>query len=124
MTRISSTPSEPLLPTPRGRVTPAVRYRVMDRQAGLCAACGEPLAPGFAIDHRIPLALGGEDVEANYQAPDFTCHARKTAQDLADIAKAKRRAFKAAGGKKPTQGRLKSRGFQRFAYPDLPEGGS
>lgn len=56
-----------------------------------CAMCGRVVEypHGFELDHKVPLGLGGEDVEENCQllcvdAPDGTpgCHSRKTADDL------------------------------------------
>lgn len=57
-----------------------------------CAECGRWVVfpGGFELDHKVSLALGGEDVEANCQilcvdSPDgreVGCHRRKTADDL------------------------------------------
>lgn len=60
-----------------------------------CAKCGRWVAypGGFELDHKVPLGMGGEDVEANCQilcldSPDGTeigCHRRKTDADLAQM---------------------------------------
>lgn len=62
-----------------------------------CAFCGRVVAfpEGFELDHKVPLFMGGEDVEANcqilcvwYEIDDegkrvkAGCHASKTADDL------------------------------------------
>ena len=116
-------------PTPRGRLTPKERQAILDRQGDRCACCGASLlldAPTRLLapmidEHLIPLGLGGSNDLRNRALYCIGCAKAKTAQDLADIAKAKRRAFKAAGGKKPGAGRLKGRGFQKWSPPDLPE---
>ncbi|MHA6639943.1 HNH endonuclease signature motif containing protein [Stutzerimonas frequens] len=60
-----------------------------------CAECGRwVLFPqGFELDHKVPLGMGGEDVEANCQilcvdSPDGSvigCHRRKTEADLVQM---------------------------------------
>ena len=60
-----------------------------------CAECGRWVTypGGFELDHKVPLGMGGEDVEANCQilcldSPDGTeigCHRRKTDADLAQM---------------------------------------
>lgn len=60
-----------------------------------CAECGRwVLFPqGFELDHKVPLGLGGEDIEANCQilcvdSPDGSvigCHRRKTEADLVQM---------------------------------------
>jgi len=57
-----------------------------------CADCGRWVVfpGGFELDHKVPLGMGGEDVEANCQilcvdSPDgreVGCHRRKTGSDL------------------------------------------
>jgi 5-methylcytosine-specific restriction endonuclease McrA len=52
-----------------------------------CAMCGKltEFPGGFELDHRIPLFLGGEDIEANCQvlcSGTDGCHASKTASDM------------------------------------------
>lgn len=121
MSRVVAIAPEPVLPTPRSRITPAVRYRVMDSQKGLCAACGEPLAPGFHIDHVKPLWAEGVDDESNYAAMCPPCHIAKSAVETESRAKAKRIAFKHAGLKKPGAGQIRSRGFQKWSPPDFED---
>src|SRR5688572_7029909 len=61
---------------------------------GKCHVCGGRIQPGdgWDVEHRIPLAMGGEDGGDNL-APVHRkgCHSSKTATDLGDIARAKRR---------------------------------
>jgi len=60
-----------------------------------CAECGRwvMFPGGFELDHKVPLGMGGEDVEANCQilcvdSPDGSeigCHRRKTGSDLENM---------------------------------------
>jgi 5-methylcytosine-specific restriction endonuclease McrA len=130
MTRValSADNGQPIEATPRGRLTPAERRELMERQADRCASCdaslvlaGTPLrilAP-MIDEHLIPLALGGSNDLRNRALYCIGCAKAKTAKDLGDIAKAKRLAFKHGGGRKPTAGQIRSRGFQKFNYPDF-----
>ncbi|MFJ2806141.1 HNH endonuclease [Kitasatospora sp. NPDC087271] len=45
--------------------------------------CGEDFPAELVdVDHRTPLALGGEDTDDNVQALCRTCHQAKTARDF------------------------------------------
>lgn len=50
------------------------------------------------MEHRIPLAMGGEDAEANWELAHIKCHRTKTSDDVGQIAKAKRREARHLGG--------------------------
>lgn len=63
----------------------AAKLRRAVRKAGgaTCAHCGFVFLPAdLDIDHVVPLAKGGEDVEANVQALCKRCHKAKTAGDF------------------------------------------
>ncbi|MFF2039387.1 HNH endonuclease [Kitasatospora sp. NPDC058170] len=63
----------------------AARLRKAVRKAGHgdCAACGGRFLPsGVDIDHRQPLAKGGEDVDGNVQVLCKSCHRAKTRRDF------------------------------------------
>jgi 5-methylcytosine-specific restriction protein A len=48
-----------------------------------CARCpGQFLASGVDIDHIVPLAKGGEDIESNVQVLCKACHKAKTREDF------------------------------------------
>lgn len=68
----------------------------------------------WIADHRIPLEISGDDSDDNLQpihaAP---CNKVKTAQDQADIAKARRRRLKHTGTFPKSKAVIRSRGFQR-----------
>jgi 5-methylcytosine-specific restriction protein A len=77
---------------------------VFEREHGVCHICELPVTVGqrWEIEHRIPLALGGLDDEANMFPAHATCHKPKSAEDVANIARAKRRKAKHIGIKKPS----------------------
>lgn len=79
-----------------------------------CELCGLP-AKKIEIDHVIPDALHTEDKKSNDVSNARLlcqpCHKTKTKNDVAEIARAKRREAKHIGVRnRPT---LKSRGFQK-----------
>jgi len=81
-----------------------VRMRVLDRFERKCQLCfGEIGTKGFDLDHRVPLAIGGEDVESNLEPLCVPCHRLKTKGDVGDIARAKRREAKHLGGRAPSR---------------------
>lgn len=60
-----------------------LRKAVRKSGQGVCSACGGIFLPsGVDIDHRQPLALGGEDVDGNVQVLCKSCHKAKTRRDF------------------------------------------
>ena len=94
----------------RREFTRKTRAQAFERCGGCCEECGAKLKVGEGeYDHRIPCAMGGEATLDNCQVLCRVCHrapGAKTAQDVANISKAKRREHKHLGIK-----RTKSRGF-------------
>jgi 5-methylcytosine-specific restriction endonuclease McrA len=62
----------------RSRVTPAVRKRVMERDAFRCLVCGTHL--DLVVDHIVALANGGTSDFDNLQTLCQPCNARKGAR--------------------------------------------
>ncbi|GAA1070639.1 HNH endonuclease [Kitasatospora gansuensis] len=58
--------------------------RLVDRAGSArCELCGEDFPAELVdIDHRTPLALGGEDTDANVWALCRACHRLKTSEDF------------------------------------------
>lgn len=66
-------------------ITPGRRYAIYERDSWTCRICGDPVnreakvpdldAP--VIDHRIPLNVGGEHAESNWQTAHFYCNSVK-----------------------------------------------
>lgn len=75
-------------------VTPARRYRVFERDNWVCRICGDPVnrdakvpeldAP--VVDHRIPLAAGGDHGFGNWQTAHYYCNSVKRDQLNFDFA--------------------------------------
>ncbi len=76
-----------------------------------CESCGA-LCVKFEIDHIRPDGLLGEPTFENSRLLCVPCHAEKTKDDVARIAKAKRVEAKHLGAKIPKQ-KIQSRGFPK-----------
>lgn len=93
----------------RRRWTSLRRAALFVDHDGQCHICGlkiDAVREGFDVDHIIPLALGGEDDEANCRPAHTRCHrgaGGKTADDLAQIAKAKRVRARHLGAREPSR---------------------
>ena len=86
----------------RKTISAKIRLKVFTTHNGICHICGGKIHVGEAwdLEHIIPFAMGGADDETNWQPAHSKCHKNKTAQDVADIAKAKRREIRHIGAKK------------------------
>jgi 5-methylcytosine-specific restriction enzyme A len=87
----------------RRRLTTEERKLLLSGNAFTCHICQGRIDIGQAweAEHVIPLAQGGEDGGTNLRPAHVKCHARKTAQDAADTARAKRREARHLGIRKP-----------------------
>jgi hypothetical protein len=59
-----------------GLIDPALRARVLAREHGCCALCGERLPAVWECHHRKLKSRGGEDDITNLVALDMLCHRR------------------------------------------------
>jgi 5-methylcytosine-specific restriction enzyme A len=87
----------------RRRLSTMQRLALFLAAKGQCQACGWRLDPGirWEIDHIVPLALGGDDTDANLQVLCKACHGGKTArQDKPRLAKALRQQLFHLGARK------------------------
>jgi 5-methylcytosine-specific restriction enzyme A len=85
----------------RKEFSTSVKVAAWKRCGGLCEECGDLLKPGrFQYDHDNPDGLTGEPTLDNCVVRCTPCHSEKTKQDVANIAKAKRREAKALGIRK------------------------
>lgn len=80
-----------------------------------CEEC-HTMAKRFQIDHVNPDGLTGEPTLENARLLCVPCHSEKTKQDVANIARAKRREVRDLGAHKPA-GTIKSAGFSKSAKP-------
>ncbi len=84
----------------RRSLSTSARLKVWEANEGRCHLCGLQIRDGkWEVEHRIPIALGGADEGANMAPAHVDCHAGKTRQDVAAIARAKRRKARFVGAK-------------------------
>lgn len=70
----------------RGRALQSRNARIACRDLYTCRACGRVVdACDGQVDHRVPLAFGGSDEDANLQWLCTPCHRSKTERDLAQM---------------------------------------
>lgn len=70
------------------RAPPRVRQRIFDDSVGKCHICGVVIiGKKWALDHVTALINGGENRQSNLKPVHITCHAIKTASDVAEKAK-------------------------------------
>ena len=62
------------------RLSPGLVEKLFKLQRGLCACCGKPLGDNYHLDHRMPLALGGKNVDDNMQLLTQRCNNQKGAK--------------------------------------------
>ena len=55
--------------------------RLHAEQTGRCACCGLPLGIDYDLNHVMPLALGGLNIDANMQLLTARCNGRKLAKE-------------------------------------------
>jgi 5-methylcytosine-specific restriction endonuclease McrA len=77
----------------RKNISTKTRTSLFMKRGGICHLCNGKVGVGEAweLEHGIPLAMGGDDDEGNWFVAHVKCHAAKTKDDVANIAKAKRR---------------------------------
>lgn len=65
--------------TERAKVTPAVRFRIIQRDGGRCCVCGRSAQDGveLEVDHIIPISRGGDSRESNLQTLCRECNRGK-----------------------------------------------
>jgi len=100
------------------------RARIFAANGGVCHICRGKIdntREAFEIEHVIPWALTQDDSDENLRPAHKNCHRRKTDQDVADIARAKRREAKHKGYARP-QKRIQSAGFAKEQkQPRIPK---
>lgn len=112
-------PKRPKLSSRRKRLTERQVLAVLILQGVKvpCYQCKKPihLDDAFTVEreHKLPLALGGEDVPANMAYSHKACHAKQTQQDKSQIAKADRQRRKHEGTWREPKAKMQSRGFDK-----------
>ena len=99
--------------TKRARMSTTRRKAIFRDKHGCCHICGWIIRIGesWEVEHIIPLAMGGVDDESNWSPAHTKCHRWKTAQDLEDLGRAKRREAKHLGA---ARSRNPIRGWRKF----------
>ena len=70
-----------------GRLSPGIVSRLFALQGGKCMYCSADLSRAFHVDHFVPLALGGKNVDDNVQLLCPPCNVRKGAKRPEKFAK-------------------------------------
>lgn len=86
------------------RMSPSRRARIFAAHEGICHLCGQPIdgtRERWEVEHIVPYALTRDDTDDNLAPAHVACHAAKTAQDVKQIAKAKRVSRKHTGAHRP-----------------------
>ena len=68
-----------------GKLSKDIAIKLFKLQRGKCACCRLPLGDDYHLDHRMPLALGGENVDSNMQLLRATCNVHKSAKHPTDF---------------------------------------
>jgi 5-methylcytosine-specific restriction protein A len=77
-----------------------------DRRCHICGVTIDGIRDPWDVEHIIPVAMGGDDDEANCAPAHKACHTSKTARDVAQIAKTNRVRAKHTGAKAATRNPL------------------
>jgi 5-methylcytosine-specific restriction enzyme A len=93
-------------------IPPRVRLRVFERHGGICHISGRRIAAGepWDVDHIVALVNGGEHRETNLAPALRDKHRAKTAEDVAEKSRTRRKAAMNLGIKSRRQ-KIKTRGF-------------
>lgn len=68
-----------------GKISMGLAARLYKMQKGKCACCGKPLGNDYQMDHIMPLALGGDNVDSNMQLLTTRCNLQKSAKHPVDF---------------------------------------
>jgi len=67
-----------------GKLSPNIKIKLYELQRGRCACCRQPLGADYHLDHIMPLALGGQNVDSNMQLLRAVCNLSKGAKHPVD----------------------------------------
>jgi 5-methylcytosine-specific restriction endonuclease McrA len=86
------------------RMSTTRRARIFAAAKGVCHICGTDIdgtRERWEVEHVVPYALTRDDSDENLRPAHASCHSAKTAQDVTQIAKAKRVEAKHNGAYRP-----------------------
>ena len=72
-----------------GRLSKGLIDRLITLQSGKCPCCGNSLGSDFHVDHILPLALGGGNVDSNIQLLRAVCNIKKRDKHPVDYMRSK-----------------------------------
>lgn len=73
-----------------GKLSKDLSAKLFKLQHGMCACgCGQPLGEKYELDHRMPIALGGENTDDNMQLLTRTCNRQKHAKHPVEFMKSR-----------------------------------
>ena len=75
--------------TESGRLSSDLASKLYKLQKGKCACCSSPLGDDYHLDHIMPLALGGLNVDGNMQLLTATCNMQKNTKHPIDFMRSK-----------------------------------
>lgn len=67
-----------------GKLSTDLAAKLMQLQKGMCPCCNLPLGQDFHLDHILPLALGGANIDTNIQLLRANCNMQKHAKHPVD----------------------------------------
>ena len=68
-----------------GKLSSGLSEKLFHLQKGKCPCCGEPLGNDYHLDHKMPLALGGANIDDNMQLLRAACNLQKHAKHPVDF---------------------------------------
>lgn len=68
-----------------GTMSKGLAQKLFALQRGKCACCKQPLGTDYHLDHIMPLALGGANVDTNIQLLRAQCNREKNAKHPVDF---------------------------------------
>ncbi len=63
-----------------GQISHGLEVKLFKLQRGKCACCGLPLGDNYHLDHIMPIALGGQNIDSNMQLLRASCNHQKSAK--------------------------------------------
>lgn len=68
-----------------GKLSAGLATKLFKLQRGLCVCCRQPLGDDYHLDHRMPIALGGANIDSNMQLLRAICNLQKHAKHPIDF---------------------------------------
>jgi 5-methylcytosine-specific restriction endonuclease McrA len=68
-----------------GTLSRGLSEKLFKLQGGKCACCALPLGKNFHLDHIMPIALGGPNIDSNIQLLRPRCNIQKKAKHPVDF---------------------------------------